>query len=301
MRQVLRRDAGERRQVIGLVLGGAEPDHLRVFDDGVEHHQSLDRVVQRERSPELAVCLADGRVERPLVDVVDARAVVTAVVHRGVLKSDELGEELPRLRTVDDAAEARVLAWDADAGVQHHGRQESRLALGEALLGDDMDAFVEGHRSSSSMMLGVRPPLRPPPPLRAREVEREAGTGLRRGVRASIVRRHDLDVERVVAAVDVVLDPDVGELHVPLVVTRQVVLARPALDLQRVAVGPAVAVVAVAVPLLQELLVLGLQLVLQDDAVDVCVHVVQAFGFFEVRTVDLGVVLQLSRLLDTVS
>ena len=69
----------------------------------------------------------------------------------------------------------------------------------------------------------------------------------------------------------------------PLVVTRQVVLARSALDLQRVAVGPAVAVVAVAVPLLQELLILGLQLVLQDHAVDVCVHVVQAFGFFEVR------------------
>jgi hypothetical protein len=38
----------------------------------------------------------------------------------------------------------------------------------------------------------------------------------------------------------------------------------------------------------------------QDDAVDVCVHGVQAFGFFEVRAVDLGVVLQLSRLLDAV-
>ena len=33
---------------------------------------------------------------------------------------------------------------------------------------------------------------------------------------------------------------------------------------------------------------------------DVGVHVVQAFGSFEVRTVDLGVVLQLSRLLDAV-
>ena len=68
---------------------------------------------------------------------------------------------------VDDAAEARVLTRDADAGVEHDGRQEPRLALGEALLGDGLNAFIEGHRSSSSMMLGVRPPLRPPPPLRA--------------------------------------------------------------------------------------------------------------------------------------
>ena len=32
----------------------------------------------------------------------------------------------------------------------------------------------------------------------------------------------------------------------------------------------------------------------------VCAHVVQAFGFFEVRAIDLGVVLQLTRLLDAV-
>jgi len=37
---------------------------------------------------------------------------------------------------VDDAAVARVLARDADARVQHHGRQETRLALGEPELGD---------------------------------------------------------------------------------------------------------------------------------------------------------------------
>jgi hypothetical protein len=42
-------------------------------------------------------------------------------------------------------------------------------------------------------------------------------------MRASIVSRHHLDVERAIATVDVVLDPDVWELHMSLVVARQVV------------------------------------------------------------------------------
>ena len=119
-------------------------------------------------------------------------------------------------------------------------------------------------------------------------------------MRASVVRRHDLDVERMVASVDVVLDPDVWKLDVSLVVARQVVLRRPGADLVELAIGSAVAVVAIAIPLLQELLILGLELVLQDDAVDVRALLVQALGFFEVGAVDLGVVLQLARLLDAV-
>jgi hypothetical protein len=71
--------------------------------------------------------------------------------------------ERKRLRAVHDPAEARVLTWDADAGVEHDGGQKPRLTLGEALLGDGVDAFIEGHRSNSSMTLGVRPPPRPPP------------------------------------------------------------------------------------------------------------------------------------------
>ena len=57
-----------------------------------------------------------------------------------------------------DAAEPSVLMPNAHAGVKHHRRQESRLALGKALLGDDLGAFIEDHKNSS-MMLGVRPPL----------------------------------------------------------------------------------------------------------------------------------------------
>ena len=49
------------------------------------------------RFPQSALRLADRRVERALIDVIDARAVVPAVVHRGVAEPHELGEELPRL------------------------------------------------------------------------------------------------------------------------------------------------------------------------------------------------------------
>ena len=146
-----------------LLVGGPEPHQIGVLDDGVEHHQTLNRVVQSDGLAEAAVGLTDGRVQCALVDVVDARAVVAAVVHRRVLEPHELGEELPRLLAVDDAAEPRVLARDADAGVEHYRRQKPRLTLGEALLGNSLDAFIEGHQSSSSMTLGVRPPLRPRP------------------------------------------------------------------------------------------------------------------------------------------
>ena len=74
-------------------------------------------------------------------------------------------------------------------------------------------------------------------------------------------------------------------------------LSRPFLNFQRVPPWPAVAVVAVSVPLLQELLILGFELVLENDAMDVRALLPKALGFLEVRTVDLGVVLQLSRLL----
>ena len=95
-----------------LLVGGAEPHHIGVLDDGVKHHQPLNGVVQRDGLAEAAVGLADGRVPGALVAVVDARSVMTAVVHRRVLKTHELGEELPRLRSVDDAAEPGVLKFN---------------------------------------------------------------------------------------------------------------------------------------------------------------------------------------------
>jgi hypothetical protein len=161
VRQLRLGNPGQRQDVRRLLVGGPEPDQIRVLDDRVEHHQPLDGVVQRDGFAQAAVGLADGRVQRPLVDVVDPRSVMPTVVHRRVLEPHELSEELPRLGAVDDAAEARVLARDADASVEHHRRQKPRLTLGEALLGDGLDAFIECHLSSSSTTLGVLPPPRP--------------------------------------------------------------------------------------------------------------------------------------------
>ena len=127
----------------------------------------------------------------------------------------------------------------------------------------------------------------------------ESRARLRR-VRASIVRRHHLDIERAIATVDVVLNAHVWELDVALVVARQVMLPGPVLDLQRVAVRPAIAVVTIAIALLQEFLVLRLQVVLEDDAVDVCALVTEAFGFLHVGPIELRVMLQLAWLLDAV-
>jgi hypothetical protein len=117
-------------------------------------------------------------------------------------------------------------------------------------------------------------------------------------VGAPVVRRHDLDVECVIASVDVVLDADVRELDVALVVARQVVLPGPVLNLQRVAIGSAVAVVTIAIALLQELLILAFQVVLEDDAVDVRAFVTEAFGFLRVGAIEFRVMLQFARLRD---
>ena len=117
---------------------------------------------------------------------------------------------------------------------------------------------------------------------------------------ASIVRRHHLDVECVIAAVDVVLDADVRELHLTPAIARQVVLQGPGPDLVDVAIRAAIAVIALAVPLLKEFLIVRLEFVLQDDAMDVRALVAQPLGLLEIRPVDFGIVLQLPRLLDAV-
>jgi hypothetical protein len=81
VRQVRCRDPGQRYEVRRLLVGGPEPYEIRVLNYGVKHHQPLNRVVQSDRFAEAAVGLADGGVQRALVDVVDTRAVVATVVH----------------------------------------------------------------------------------------------------------------------------------------------------------------------------------------------------------------------------
>jgi hypothetical protein len=87
---------------------------------------------------------------------------------------------------------------------------------------------------------------------------------------------------------------------VPIVIARQIVLPRPVLDLQRVAVRPAIAVVTIAVALLQELLILAFQVVLEDDAVNVRPLVTETVGFLRVGPIKLRIVFQLAWLLDAI-
>jgi hypothetical protein len=80
--------------------------------------------------------------------------------------------------------------------------------------------------------------------------------------------RHDLHVERVFTSVDVVLNANVGELNMPPIVTRQFMISCIVENLIEAAARTSVAVVAIAIELLEELLVLPLEIVLEDDAVD---------------------------------
>ena len=83
---------------------------------------------------------------------------------------------------------------------------------------------------------------------------------------AAIVRGHNLDIFVPTPAIAVlVLDADIGEVHVPVVV-RQLVLPRPPRDLLRLAIRPAVAVLLAAIALVEESLIVTLELVVEDDA-----------------------------------
>jgi hypothetical protein len=71
---------------------------------------------------------------------------------------------------------------------------------------------------------------------------------------AAIVLREDLHVLVVLAAIGLVLDAKVGEVHT-IIEVRQLVVLRPSADLFLVAVRPPVTVGPVAVVVLEEVLV----------------------------------------------
>src|SRR5206468_12015860 len=96
------------------------------------------------------------------------------------------------------------------------------------------------------------------------------------------------------AAVDVlVFDPQIREMDL-VVEVRQVVLVSPRLDLAAIAVGMAVVVITVAIALVQPRLVLTLELVVEDDAIDPRAALFQALCFTFERPIDLDVVFELS-------
>jgi hypothetical protein len=111
-------------------------------------------------------------------------------------------------------------------------------------------------------------------------------------VGTAIVRCDDLDVLALPAAIRLlVLDADVGEVDLVIEV-RQVVFVRPFANLIGRAIRMAV-VVVLLVALVEPALVLALQLVVEDDALDVRVALQKTFLGLFVRAIDLEVVFEL--------
>ena len=106
------------------------------------------------------------------------------------------------------------------------------------------------------------------------------------------MHRHHLDIAVIVPPVELlVFDAQVGEVHL-LIEVREVVLARPLLDLVLVAIGAPVAVPAIPVALVQPGLVVALEFVVEDDSLDACAALQKAFCFTFVGAIDLNVVLE---------
>jgi hypothetical protein len=106
-------------------------------------------------------------------------------------------------------------------------------------------------------------------------------------VRAAIVNGEHLDVLMTVATIAVfVLDPEVWKMDLVIEV-RQVMLHRPEADLILVAIGMTVVVVPLAIVLVQPLLVIPLQLVVENDAVNSRALCLQALCHMKVGVVDL--------------
>jgi hypothetical protein len=94
----------------------------------VQDHQALDRPVNGDSPAVPAVRLADGGVERLVMNVEDPLPSGRSDLDRGHESPDlELLNEVVDLLTVRDASERGVLPSDEHAGVQHDGCQEASL------------------------------------------------------------------------------------------------------------------------------------------------------------------------------
>ena len=154
LRQALARNPAAGREVLDLVVLTGEPCHLGRFEDGVEQHQPRHDGGRRNRPTEPALRLADGSVQRSVMNVVDERPIVKARADRREPAAHQALEEPVDPVPVGDVGERRVLPRQADAGVGHHGHQEARLAFGETQSCDGVDAFLGGHDSTSSARPG---------------------------------------------------------------------------------------------------------------------------------------------------
>jgi hypothetical protein len=112
---------------------------------------------------------------------------------------------------------------------------------------------------------------------------------------AAVVRREQLDILVLLAAVDLVLDAVVREVHLTIEV-RQVVLACPIADFVFAAVRSSVAVCSASVVILQEFLVLPLEVLLENDAADLEIRMLVSEARFLLaeRRVEIRIVVNLA-------
>src|SRR5712691_2130648 len=125
-------------------------------EHGIEAHEPLCRTPCGHSSAIAALRLANRVIERLVMDVIEAGAVVDAVGGDGIPTLDDLLEKRVALLAAGrNAGERRVLSFDAQPAVAHHEHEKSSLTLGEAVVGDGLNAFMGGHSQSSS----ASPPL----------------------------------------------------------------------------------------------------------------------------------------------
>jgi hypothetical protein len=122
----------------------------------------------------------------------------------------------------------------------------------------------------------------------------EPGAAHGAAVGTAVVQRHHLNVDVLVAAVDVfVLDAEVREVELA-VEKRQAMVIGPTRDLALIAIVVPIVVVTVVIMFMEPGLILALELVVQDNALDMCVAFLEALGFALVGPIDLNVVLEFS-------
>jgi hypothetical protein len=76
VRQVRGADRGKRREMRVLLLSRPQPHHVRTRHDRVQNHETLDGMAECQRSAQTTLGLADGSMQRLLVQVIDARTIV---------------------------------------------------------------------------------------------------------------------------------------------------------------------------------------------------------------------------------
>jgi hypothetical protein len=147
-RQSGRHPFGEERE---LLRPGREPVELEVDQGRIETHQALGSGTGGHRPAVATVGFADGVIERLVVQVAQARAVVNAVDGDRELAPDEFVEQrVAPIAAVGDPSEGGVLPPHTETRVPHHEHEESRLALREAVIGHRLHAFRGGQSNISA-------------------------------------------------------------------------------------------------------------------------------------------------------